>query len=329
MRVLIFLVGSVAILMLEYFGRRLRTARILLGAGLLVGLSMNAMPWNFAYRLQEAMRPSPTAIASAEVLFDPALGQYHSLMESIPHPQNAAFSEDADTTAVYLPLQLQGIPEHSIVQLDHVTGYVELPGEKRPMLLSRPGNPEEIDVGSTASGTRAWYQKISIRPEVYAQTKDADVTLELDVSATLLHLSSEGDLPVADGSKRFASLGWCESRLNEDQTQTEVRCLDAGYGSQCSTFFLENPLTGEHNPAVHGCRDEYLPWLGRYKPLDAITLTAVDLPFRDVSGLLHYPVNASHLSDSVVRIYSYQTSAHFTRKIVLKNIRLRDWSAER
>lgn len=305
-KLLIFLAGSAAILTLQYFGRRTRTARILLAFALLVGLAMGAVPWNLTYRGEEAMSNLPAAADSVAISFDGALGRYRSPAGDIPHLQGIAFSEGTDAPVLYVPLRFQGIPAHSKLRLDHVVAYINLPGSRDHIRLSNPDSTQEVEIANDPMipGTYMQYQRIAVRPGVYARAKNREVTLELDFSATLLQLSSENEFPSAGGNQRLASIGWCQSRLNEAQTQTEVYCLDTGYPAQCATFFLKNPATGAHNPAVRGCRDSYSPWFGRYKPIDTVTFTGANLPFQDSSGLLQYPVNGSQISESVVVIWS-------------------------
>ena len=52
-----------------------------------------------------------------------------------------------------------------------------------------------------------------------------------------------------------------------------------------------------------------------------------NLPFRDPTGLAHYPVDGSQLAESQVVLRTYQPQDHFTRRLVIPEIRLKDWDS--
>jgi hypothetical protein len=52
------------------------------------------------------------------------------------------------------------------------------------------------------------------------------------------------------------------------------------------------------------------------------------LPFRDAAGLTHYPVDGERLPDSHVVLRAYEAADHFSRRLVVPEIRLKDWQAE-
>ena len=51
------------------------------------------------------------------------------------------------------------------------------------------------------------------------------------------------------------------------------------------------------------------------------------LPFFDPSGLAQYPVEGSQLGESRVVLRVYRPVDHFTRRLVIPEIRLRDWES--
>ena len=54
----------------------------------------------------------------------------------------------------------------------------------------------------------------------------------------------------------------------------------------------------------------------------------LDLSFRDPQGLAKYPVDSLQLADAQVMLKAYKPVAHFTRHLVIPEIRLGDWEAE-
>jgi hypothetical protein len=53
----------------------------------------------------------------------------------------------------------------------------------------------------------------------------------------------------------------------------------------------------------------------------------VDLPFRDSTGLAHFPVDGSKLRESRAVLQLYRAQDHFMRTVVIPEIRLADWEA--
>jgi hypothetical protein len=54
----------------------------------------------------------------------------------------------------------------------------------------------------------------------------------------------------------------------------------------------------------------------------------VNLSFRDPSGLEKFPVDVSQLPQSHVVIRMYEPENHFTRSLVIPQIKLKDWEAQ-
>jgi hypothetical protein len=58
-----------------------------------------------------------------------------------------------------------------------------------------------------------------------------------------------------------------------------------------------------------------------------MTRFGAGLPFHDPSGLAQYPVDGSQLAESRVVLRIYQPLDHFTRRLVIPEIRLKDWES--
>ena len=50
----------------------------------------------------------------------------------------------------------------------------------------------------------------------------------------------------------------------------------------------------------------------------------VAVPFRDPTGLAHFPVNGPLLREARVVMRIYRAEDHFTRQVVIPDVRLRD-----
>jgi len=92
------------------------------------------------------------------------------------------------------------------------------------------------------------------------------------------------------------------------------------------TGFLENPATGQRNPALRGCQPNYAPYVGQVV-YDAVGRTGMNLPFRDPAGLAKYPVSGAQLKQARAVLRVYREQEHFTRRLVIPEVRFSDWEA--
>lgn len=168
------------------------------------------------------------------------------------------------------------------------------------------------------------YPVVYVRDVLYEKFRDTPVRLDLDYSLTLLRLHDAHALPVLGGQKTIADLGRCEWRLNRSGTAVQLRCLQAGETPPCASFFLGHVPSGRRNPEVGKCEGDYEPFFLQFIP-DALRRPNVSLYFRDASDLWHLPVDGPQLKDSQVVIRLYQPLGHFTRHLVIPNVRLSDW----
>ena len=58
---------------------------------------------------------------------------------------------------------------------------------------------------------------------------------------------------------------------------------------------------------------------------DAMRRFGFNLTFRDASGVARFPVQGRELGESRVVIRLYESEDHFTRRLVIPDIRLSDW----
>jgi hypothetical protein len=334
-RLLIYLLAASAILALQYLHRATPTSRFLLGAAILLCLLSQIVPWEYVFSWQEAIHSNPETRGSVAVHFDPNVGQFRSpvIMNSRLDQANLSGNRRPDHdegTNIYLPLRISGMPHNSILKVDRAVAHiVSADGKVKTVVNSANelGNFEMPSEDRKIARSVPVYEPIRVRGDIYNQVKDRPVTLQVDYSITVLQHVSTGSIAAIDGNQRLPGLGWCHTSLNDQQTAIELRCLQIGNPPQCSNFVLENPGTGRSNPAVQGCRDDYAPYFGRYKPPDTIMHTGANLYFRDLDDLVHYPVDGAQIANSQVVATNYAAVGHFTTRLVIPGIRLSDWSA--
>jgi hypothetical protein len=331
-RFAIYFVAALAILILQYFRRATRASRLVLAGTVVVCLFTELVPWNVVFKWQKAIAPASVAAKSIAAHFDPTLGHFQS--EASPSARPAIFRpvqnhERDEDTSLHIPLVFTGIPGGSILKIDRVVARLTEPNTAREQIISAVGDPDDFEVPNDdqhQSEPRLVDEILHVRGSSYMRLKDTPGTLQLDYSATLLNLSSTHSIPAVNGDLRIDGLGHCETRLNDSRTEVELRCLGIGDTSQCTTVLLQDPATGLHNPPLHGCRDDYAPYFGRYKPPDTIMHTGFDFDFRDPSDLIHYPVNELMVNGAQVLIKNYSVVGHFTMHLTIPTGRLADWS---
>jgi hypothetical protein len=336
LRMLVCLVGVTLVVVLQYFRRRTRSSTVMLGMVLALCLLVQLIPWKYAFRAQ-AMEHNDRAVSNLVSLrFTSSKSALPS--SSIADPtaalRNADYSKRDGDMRIALPIEVAGMPEDSILRIDRAVVHLIPPDGTRPVPLEATATADsDVEITSgpeTPTGSNIHAEPIKIRASVYRRWMNVPVSIAIDYSITLLETSSVHEIPAIEGDGRFPDAGWCKSALDEDEGRVEIeaRCLQAGFIPQCATFLLVDPATGAHNPIVHGCRNDYSPWFGRYTPLSTISVSAANLRFRDPGAIVHYPVDASKIKNAKVVIRSYQPVAHFERLVTLSNIRIADWVSE-
>jgi hypothetical protein len=136
-------------------------------------------------------------------------------------------------------------------------------------------------------------------------------------------------MPAVGGDQRIPGLGWCKTKVNEDETVVELSCMQPGKGPHCgnvcATGFLENATSGRRNPEYFACEPNYSPYFGDFHFV--MTHFNAGLRFRDALGLAHFPVDGPQLAQSRIVNRLYQPTDHLTRQLVIPQITLQEWEA--
>jgi hypothetical protein len=327
-RLALFLLGAIAVLGVQYYRRRTFAARLLLsGVGLLCLLT-ELLPWQSAFAIEQRLSPNRGGGRPILVAFGPDLGKFRNpaglnldeaeLWRRVRRGEGEAF--------VYLPLRVSGLPTDVVLHADR--SEVRLIGTDGKTENVGPGGDLEIRKEGPGDGVARIHQAIHIRGDLYNRMKDRPVRLEVHYSLTLFRLSNSYAIPALNGDQRMPGVGWCATKVNDSGTSVRFRCLEAGQAPSCATLFLEHVPDGRRNPERSACEPDYKPFFGRYFPDDAMGRFGVNLPFRDPSGLAKFPVDGPQLPQSRVVVRVYQPQDHFTRELVIPEIRLKDWEAE-
>ena len=322
----VLVIGAGMVLGLQYFRRRTRASRLLTGC--ITGLLLIAqfMPWGPVFAFQRSLASAPGSSRDIALNFDPSAGRYKPPAGSLTEEDALSVLKHNDQAFdIYLPFLVTGLPADSGIGTDHSeVRLIEPNGRVERLELGR----WNLRPGAADSPVGPVYPKLEIPAVLYQRIRNQPVRLEVDHWLTFVQLSSSHFLPAIDGHQQIPAVGRCGTTINSGETAVRLSCIEAGTPATCLSYFLEHTPTGTRNPERFGC--------GTYSPLDMntvvpISLTAfgANLLFRDAAGLTKFPIDGSKLGESRVVIQIYNVKDHFARKLVIPEIRLSEWEAER
>lgn len=325
-RIALVILAVSVILGLQYFRRKTIQSRFFLVLFGLLLLFSEFLPWKPAFAIQRKLSSNPSAGVNTLIDFDRGADKFR-LPSGLSAVSEAQYFRGATQTEneVFVPLRISGIPADSVLLPDRLEVRLMRPGGET--VYHGTGETLEIRRGGSIPLTTQSYQGVKIPAAVYRPIKDQPLRVELEYSLTLFTLGNSFSIPAIGGDERMPGWGWCQTRMNDGGTVIELRCMQLGKGPTCGTVFLENDVTGQRNPERSICRADYSPYSGRLGE-DDMARFGVNLPFRDATGLAHFPVDGAQLPQSRVIIRSYEPVDHFLRSLVIPEIKLQDWEAQ-
>jgi hypothetical protein len=318
-RMLLTVVVAIAVLGLQYFRRKTLPSRWIFGVAVLPWVMTFFTPWQPAFAVQKRVSPNPGSAGSVAVAFAPELGR--SAIPDIGEEDPRVRTNEA-TNLVSLPMRVSGLPNDSVLNADHYDMRIIL-SDGKPLDAGAGENLTAFHEGAAAE--METYQAVHVPARIYDRVKDQPVQLEIDYSFTLMKLTGAYGIAAFEGDQWTPELGWCKTRVNEGRTAVQLRCVRPGNGPDCATTFLENASTGQRNPAHSACKSNYSPFVRSW--VDAMSWYGINSPFRDPTRLAHYPVDASQLRNARLVVRVYRPEDHFTRRVTVPSVRLREWTA--
>ncbi|MBV8845564.1 MAG: hypothetical protein JO307_22385 [Bryobacterales bacterium] len=311
---LFMLMGCASILGLQYLRRRTFLARCLTGAFTMLSIFATFVPWKPAFAIQRALSAESNSSAAVAISFDPALKV----------PAGHTFAGTDALAAVFVPFRISGLPVDSALGSDRTEVRLTEPNGRMHTLSFSSRAGARHTPGNNPDQTI--YQTFGVASDLYRSIAHKPVRLDIEFSLTMFKLTGSYWLPALNANSHLAELGWCATRINAANTGVQLSCAAATQAPGCTAVHLENPTTGLQNPENFSCeRSDYGPYPNWQLLPDALTRFGLMLPFRDANGLAKYPVDASQLAESHIAMRIYQPVDHFTRKLVIPEIRLSDW----
>jgi hypothetical protein len=301
------LAGVALVLALQYHRRKTTGARWAYGATALVWLFVQFLPWQPAFAIEKRLSPQPAAADAVQIAFDPAYGRFHRPAGQ-PAPLSFRASRATNDVDVWAPVRVSGVSDGQMLTNDGAVGRLIGPGGTK-IDLGRSGMPIPWDLRGP------FHYLIFIPKDIYNRLKDQPVGLELDYSLTLLQANPAQAIPATGATRWIEEVGRCSTRTSAEGGQVELGCLTPG-NPPCVTLSLEYRGTGQRPTQGSGCGSDYAPYFGRVNG-DSISRFVREIP-----------LVGSELRDARVVLTPYRPEAHFTRKVVIQDIRLSDWRPE-
>ncbi len=315
---LLALCAASAIISLQYQHRATSRARAILWTAVFLAPLLSFSTWAAAFSVQRLLSPDSAIGQPIAITFEPSLGK--------------AAAEPAPTSVgtVLLPLRVAGIAPDAIVMSDRA--FIRLVGRDGRTLYSGRttvsiGYGDDFPVGASEAGEVHLHQRIEFPDRIYKVVRLQTVRAEIDYSLSLFRLATATTIPAVNGDGRLTTFGWCRSKVDADGDDIEIGCTKTGGAPQCVAVALENPRNGRRNPATPYCEPDYSPVSTHFHP-DAMSHFGAAIKFHDLQQLAKYPVDGSQLADARVSLKSYEPVAHFTRHVVIPDIRLGDWAPD-
>jgi hypothetical protein len=313
------------ILPVQYLLRKTVLSRSLIVAAFVCSLFAIFLPWNIGFALQQALGPKRGAGNAISLAFAPSDGKAQSNNSSV----------FAYKVSVHLPLHFSGLPAGALLLMDYADVRLLKPDGQalyqNRTYLSVDGAGSYFEsrlgiIGDGEHGEAHTYQAIFLPAKVYAQLKEQPLRMEVEYYFTLFRAGPVRSIAALDGDQRIASLGRCATRVDNDEDGIELSCLNTAQTPSCMTLSLEHTPTAQHNPVLQHCDPDYAPYVVAVIP-DGIGRLRAEAPFLDRSGLAKYPVDGSRLAESRLNLRTYEPQDHFTRQLVIPDVRLSDWAA--
>ena len=298
--------AAAGLLSLLYFRRKTNPARWIFGAATAVWLFAALLPWQTAFAVQERFSSQPSAADTVRISFEPNAANIRLEHEDL----RQGGINRGPVQQVFVPVNVRGVGNGESLYADRASARLAGP-DGQTFELGQAPQLHDFRGG-------AFHQSIAVPQEIWNRVKDLPVRLELDYSLTMLKAGPDHTIPAVGANQWVPETGRCATRMNSDDTQIEFGCLAPGRTS-CVITFIQNARTGAITAQDRDCRPDYAPYFGR---LEGDSLS------RTYANFLIQGVKASELKDAQVVVRVYKPAVHFTRQVVIPNIKLGDWTAK-
>jgi hypothetical protein len=331
------LLGAIVILRLQYFRRQTSWARMLIVGGVIL-FAFVQLPWKLAFAIQQRFSVAPADAAGIAIVFaartdESSMAPSRTTSElSAARAARALLGGNSDDAAEFvrrralptaapvafqLPLRIIGMPAGALLHVDR-SELRMFSADGR--LLYHSANGGELAGLEIAPGAALSHQTIELPAALYRQWAQQPARFEISYSLALLEPSANYALAASEGDVRSRELGRCQSHLKGDASEINLRCKQVGLAPACFTVTVEGP-NGIRNPENQTCGDvDYRPFAALWSA--PMTYFGTDVPVRDTSGQVRYPVAIAEIPQSRLLMTTYSVRDHFMRTVVTPDLPL-------
>lgn len=321
------LVGSAAVLGVQYYKRNTQLSRLLLAAGVVL-LVIVQLPWNVAFAIQSwagvpiGSLPSALRITAAQTSVASATASSRSRQDNAKRAAQALLQGDVDAAVeiqrslgrshaapvtLTVPLQIKGFIHDEFLVVDRAD-FAVLDAKGATLYRGSREERKSTPLNADADGTAI--QTFEIPSADFQKIRGTAASVAIDYSLTVRAVVAQHKMRATGDELRSREIGVCRS--DADSSAAIIRCRQIGRVPNCYTAILYGP-DGRHNPEVRACGSDYRPYIP--SPMNIISFAGVELPMRDSYGVAHYDVDGSQIQDSYIVMKVYETGEHFQRRV--------------
>ncbi len=304
--------AAAVIIPLQYFRRATKHSRRIVVGTVLLAPVLSVSTWMSAFAVQQRLSPNPPLAEPIRLAFAAEGGTVSSS------------AGGTSSRTLLVPLRVSGLPADSVLMNDRAdvhliaaNGGTLYRGKTTPTL----GYGDDFVVRTTDGGDVSTRQRIVLPEQVYQRLHNRSVRMEIDYSLTVFDLAATAAIAARDGDQRRTAFGRCKSQIDDDGDELELGCVQSGPAPTCVSATLESVTLGRRTPTQWSCDPDYSPYHVHLYPDSTSRFTArVKLP--DVPQTHGSATERSALDGAFVRVKSYQPAAHFTRRLVVPEVRI-------
>jgi hypothetical protein len=324
----VLFVGALAVLSMQFFRRNMFVSRVLICvAWAAFGVTVWFFPWNTAFAIQTRLVKEKGSGSAVRITFDPAGGR-------LERPPDRFGENDR---SLYIPVDVQGLPPNTVLRAELWDSYattqsgriIPISRDKRQDFMAN--GPAHLRIGLDPLGRSALEGPLN-NPE----TKEKPFQLEIELAMTLLRSNETIALPAIWFGGSSTSSQPCRhmsttvmSALGEEtadpgDNDLQLICVPVVQKDPCVSIVLKDlPEPWVQRPSLTCFRS--------YGPFPERLLTGGDgveahAYFRDPAGAVDYFASGNNLRNAKLELHWYKPVDLFTRKIVIPDVRLKDWT---
>ncbi|HTT06727.1 MAG TPA: hypothetical protein VMF64_15720 [Steroidobacteraceae bacterium] len=341
-------IGSLVALTLQYYTRRTLIARSIGLAAIFAALCMFVLPAGRGTAAIQQALWGPSNDEGIRLSFDPSsqgksagpsrdLGYLGFPLSAAAVAANTAMMAGVDRKieTVWLPMSISGMHPGDILAADKIdVRLLSMSGQilyQGGGVCTREGtavmcSPDRLEVWPSSARVLD-KEELNLPIALYQRIKTEPVRVEVSYALTRFVAHPTQMIDAIGGLKALPELGSCATRVDGDGDEVQLGCLTDVGAPSCVALVLEDPQADRRNPALHHCDPQYGPYRRKgSRSGGVVDRVQLSIPFRDLSGLAHYPVGSQEIAHARIDVTVYDPVAHFRTSVTVPSVRLAEWA---